>query len=181
MTDTIERDVHPPANSGAHRTNRQNAEKGFDASPQLMKDLQLVLVDLIELSLQGKQAHWNVVGTNFRDLHLQLDEIVEAARVFSDEVAERMRALHAEVDGRSDTVAATTSLPEFPNGEIATGDCIDLITARLDTTVARIRTVHDAVDSEDPTSSDVLHDIIARLEQLSWMVGAENRVPVVPK
>ncbi len=178
MTDTIERDVHAPSDAGARQTNRQNAEKGFDASAKLTRNLQLVLVDLIELHLQGKQAHWNVVGKNFRDLHLQLDEIVEAARVFSDEVAERLRALHAIVDGRSDTVAATTSLPEFPNGEILTSDCIDLITTRLDTTVARIRKVHDSVDEEDPTSSDLLHQIIARLEQLSWMVGAENRVPV---
>ena len=143
MTDTIERDVHAPSDAGARQTNRQNAEKGFDASAKLTRNLQLVLVDLIELHLQGKQAHWNVVGKNFRDLHLQLDEIVEAARVFSDEVAERLRALHAIVDGRSDTVAATTSLPEFPNGEILTSDCIDLITSRLDTTVARIRKVHD--------------------------------------
>jgi starvation-inducible DNA-binding protein len=177
MTDTIERDVHAPADSGARKTKRENAEKGFAASTTLANNLQLVLVDLIELHLQGKQAHWNVVGHNFRDLHLQLDEVVEAARGFSDDVAERMRSMHAVVDGRSDTVAATTLLPGFPNGEIATADCVDLITARLDTTVSRIRKVHDAVDREDPTSSDLLHEIIARLEQLSWMVGAENRVP----
>jgi starvation-inducible DNA-binding protein len=179
MTDTtIERDVHAPADAGARKTNRQNAEKGFEASKKLTDNLQAVLVDLIELHLQGKQAHWNVVGKNFRDLHLQLDEIVDAAREFSDTVAERLRALHAIVDGRSDTVAATTSLPEYPNGEIFTSDCIDLITVRLDTTVARMRKVHDAVDEEDPTSADILHAIITRLEQLSWMVGAENRVPV---
>jgi starvation-inducible DNA-binding protein len=177
MTDTITRDVHAPSDAGARKTNRQNAEKGFQATATLANNLQVVLVDLIELHLQGKQAHWNVVGKNFRDLHLQLDEIVDAARGFSDDVAERMRALHALVDGRSDTVAASTSLPEFPGGEILTSDCIDLITIRLDTTVARIRKVHDAVDEEDPTSADLLHAIITRLEQLSWMVGAENRVP----
>jgi starvation-inducible DNA-binding protein len=181
MTDTIQRDVHAPADAGAKLTNRQNAEKGFKASAKLTKSMQSVLVDLVELSLQGKQAHWNVVGRNFRDLHLQLDEIVEAAREFSDEVAERLRALHAEVDGRSDTVAATTSLPEYPNGEILTSHTIDLITVRLDTTVSRIRQVHDAVDAEDPTSADLLHQIIQRLEQLSWMVGAENRVPAGSK
>jgi starvation-inducible DNA-binding protein len=181
MTETITRDVHAPSDAGARKTNRQNAEKGFLASATLTKNLQSVLVDLIELHLQGKQAHWNVVGHNFRDLHLQLDEIVEAARGFSDEVAERLRSMHAIVDGRSDTVAATTSLPEFPNGEIDTGDCIELITVRLDTTVSRIRGVHDAVDAEDPTSADLLHQIIMRLEQLSWMVGAENREPAASR
>jgi starvation-inducible DNA-binding protein len=178
MTDTITRDVHAPAGAGAFKTNRQNAEKGFQASATLGKNLQAVLVDLVELHIQGKQAHWNVVGKNFRDLHLQLDEIIDAAREFSDEVAERMRAIHIVVDGRSDTVAATTTLPEYPSGEILTTDTVDLITARLDTTVARIRKVHDAVDEEDPTSADLLHAVITRLEQYSWMVGAENRVPV---
>ncbi|HET6736773.1 ferritin-like domain-containing protein, partial [Mycobacterium sp.] len=61
---------------------RRNAEEvqGFAASSELSANLQRVLVDLIELHLQGKQAHWNVVGTNFRDLHLQLDELVDFAR-----------------------------------------------------------------------------------------------------
>jgi starvation-inducible DNA-binding protein len=181
MTDTIARDVHTPADAGARKTNRQNAEQGFQASKKLTDSLQAVLVDLIELHIQGKQAHWNVIGKNFRDLHLQLDEIVAEAREQSDAVAERLRALHAIVDGRSDTVAATTSLPEYPNGEIETAETVDLITARLDTTVARMRQVHDDVDEEDPTSADLLHAIIARLEQLSWMVGAENRVPAAKK
>ena len=59
----------------------------FDAPPNLPRNLQKVLVDLIELHLQGKQAHWNLVGTNFRDLHLQLDELVDFAREASDTIA----------------------------------------------------------------------------------------------
>ncbi|BFM25947.1 starvation-inducible DNA-binding protein [Microbacterium testaceum] len=162
--------------SGPETTDEQNAEKGFQASEKLTDSLQAVLVDLIELSIQGKQAHWNVVGKNFRDTHLQLDEIIDAAREFSDEVAERMRALHALPDGRSDTIAETTTLPEFPQGEVDTSEVIDLITQRLDATVGTVRDVHDDVDDEDPTSADILHGVLERLEQLSWMVSAENRV-----
>ncbi|MFG6279241.1 DNA starvation/stationary phase protection protein [Microbacterium sp. 5K110] len=162
--------------SGPETTNEQNAEKGFQASEKLTGALQAVLIDLIELSVQGKQAHWNVVGKNFRDTHLQLDEIIEAAREFSDTVAERMRALHALPDGRSDTIAETTTLPEFPQGEIDTAEVIDLITERIDAVVGTVRDVHDGVDDEDPTSADILHSILERLEQLSWMVSAENRV-----
>jgi starvation-inducible DNA-binding protein len=176
-TITPDRDVSAPKGAGARRTRRENAEHGFQASARLTQSLQKVLVDLIELHLQGKQAHWNVVGPNFRDLHLQLDEIVDAAREFSDDVAERLRALHAVVDGRSDTVAATTTLPAFPDGEVLTRDTVDLITERIDATVSTARAVHDDVDEEDPTSADLLHAIIDRLEQLSWMVSAENREP----
>jgi starvation-inducible DNA-binding protein len=170
MTDTL-------TTPDVQRTTREHAEHGFLASRELTDALQAVLVDLIELSLQGKQAHWNLVGHNFRDLHLQLDEVIEASREFGDEIAERMRALHATPDGRSAVVAQTTTLEEFPGGEVDTLATADLITARLDATVGTCRRVHDAVDDEDPTSADLLHAIIAKLEQFSWMIGAEHRVP----
>lgn len=147
------------------------------ASKNLADNLQKVLVDLIELHVQGKQAHWNLVGKNFRDLHLQLDEIVESARTFADTVAERMRALHALPDGRSNTVSATTSLVQFPEGLTATSDVVDLIGARLEGTVGTLRGVHDEVDEEDPTTADILHEIIGTLEQYAWMVEAENMEP----
>jgi starvation-inducible DNA-binding protein len=162
---------------GAHLTEEQNAERGFTASEQLSDNLQKVLVDLVELASQGKQAHWNVVGKNFRDTHVQLDEIIDAARNFSDTIAERMRALHAVPDGRSDTVAEQTTLPEFPHGEVSTTDVIDLVTERLEATIGTCRDVHDAVDEEDPTSADILHEVLETLEQYAWMVSAENRVP----
>jgi starvation-inducible DNA-binding protein len=93
-----------------HATRRdEGAVRNFHATPPLAADLQRILADLIELHLQGKQAHWNIVGKNFRDLHLQLDELVDAAREASDTIAERMRALDAVPDGRSDTIATTTS------------------------------------------------------------------------
>lgn len=147
------------------------------ASPTLASNLQMVLTDLIELHMQGKQAHWNIVGTNFRDLHLQLDEIIAAARLFADQAAERMRALHALPDGRSNTVSADTRLDEFPAGLTSTKDAVKMVTARLERTVQTMRDVHDDVDEEDPTSADLLHAAIERLEQLAWMVNAETMSP----
>ena len=158
-------------------TNRRRVDDvaGFQASPEFADHLQRVLVDLIELQLQGKQAHWNVVGTNFRDLHLQLDELVDFAREAGDTIAERMRALQALPDGRSDTVAATTSVPQIPADEHNSGEVVDLITTRIYATIDTIRTVHDAVDDEDPSTADILHQLIAGLEKLAWLIKSENR------
>ena len=158
-------------------TNRRQADEvtGFVATPEFTANLQKVLVDLIELHLQGKQAHWNVVGTNFRDLHLQLDELVDFAREGSDTIAERMRALDAVADGRSDTVAATTSLPAFPAYEHNTTEVVDLITTRIYAAVDTMRAVHDAIDAEDPSTADILHQLIDGLEKLAWMIKSENR------
>lgn len=157
------------------RREAEGSFAGFSAPPDLAAALQRILVDLTELHLQGKQAHWNLVGRNFRDLHLQLDEIIDDARAFSDTIAERMRALDAVPDGRSDTVAATTSLPSFPAGEQDTTVVVDLITTRLRGTAATLRDVHDDVDAADPSTADLLHAVIDTLEKHAWMVGAENR------
>jgi starvation-inducible DNA-binding protein len=146
-------------------------------SPRLTNDLQEVLVDLIALHLQAKQAHWNIVGSNFRDLHLQLDEIVALARDASDTIAERMRALGATPDGRAPTVAATAKLTPLPSGELATSDAVDLITGSLRTAAGTLRSVHDEIDAEDPSTSDLLHAIIVALEKQAWMLSSENRFP----
>jgi starvation-inducible DNA-binding protein len=171
-TKTTEKADPTTTTAGAAHASRP----AFRASEQLAGHLEQLLVDLTELHLQGKQAHWNVVGRNFRDLHLQLDEIVDAARDFTDEVAERMRALYVTPDARSATVAERTTLVPFPAREVDTALTVDLIAGALYASAGTARRIHDDVDAEDPTTADLLHAIITRLEQLAWMVDAENRV-----
>lgn len=149
----------------------------FHASEKFAEHLQHLLADLIDLHLVGKQAHWNIVGSNFRDLHLQLDEIVDAARAFADDVAERMRAVYVAPDGRAQTVAKLSGLTPFTEGEISTSSAVDAIAEALWTVAHAARNIHDDVDAEDPTTADLLHEIIERTEQLAWMVSAENRTP----
>jgi starvation-inducible DNA-binding protein len=158
------------------QTNRRPVHQvhPFQAPDRLAQHLQQVLVDLVELHLQGKQAHWNLVGTNFRDLHLQLDDIVDVAREAADTIAERIRALDAVPDGRTDTVAATTSVPAAPAGLVGTTDTVDIVTDRIYATVATLRAVHDEVDAADPSSADLLHVIITDLEEQAWMLKSEN-------
>ncbi|MBF6211900.1 DNA starvation/stationary phase protection protein [Nocardia puris] len=131
------------------------------------------LSDLIDLSLIGKQAHWNVVGKNFRELHLQLDELVGSAREFSDSVAERAAALGISPDGRAATVAATSALPEFPAGYLADHDVVEAITDRLDLLVRRMRERVEATDTADPVTQDLLIGITAELEKQRWMFQAQ--------
>ncbi|WP_432512964.1 Dps family protein [Kineococcus sp. SYSU DK001] len=155
----------------------QEEVAGFGASSRLNSGLQEVLVDLTALHLQGKQAHWNIVGTNFRDLHLQLDELIEAARGYADEAAERMRAVGGVPDARPATVAATTTIGDFGADEISTTAATEAIVAMVRRTVDTIRRVHDPIDAEDPSTADLLHGFILGLEKQAWLIGSENRAP----
>ena len=151
----------------------QNAGMGWN--PALLRGKQFLI-----LSTQGgiRAPDGSPIALGYHTGHWEVGLLMEeAARTFSDTVAERMRALHALPDGRSDTVAETTTLPEFPQGEIDTSEVIDLVTERLEAAIGTCRDVHDAVDEEDPTSADILHAILESLEQFAWMVSAENRTP----
>ena len=150
----------------------------FTASAALSDNLQRVLTDLIALELVGKQIHWNVVGPNFRDIHLNLDDVVDIAREGSDEVAERMRAINAVPDGRPGTIAAATTVPAAPEGEILTSEGVAYIVSAIEAVVATLRGVDEDVDSEDPTSSGIVEDLIGKLEQQAWFLSAEVRKPV---
>lgn len=144
----------------------------FAASAEMSADLQAVLVDLIELQIQAKQAHWTVVGPGFRDLHLHLDEIVDTARDHADAVAERMRAVQATPDGRSDIVCHQSRLAAYPAGSETVPYVADLIAHRLATVVATARQVRDRIDAEDPATTDLVHALIQDLEKQHWMLCA---------
>lgn len=167
--------------SSAGKTAQENAEQGFVAPKELRDALQVILVNLLDLQLVGKQIHWNVVGPNFRDLHKNLDEIVAIARRGSDEVAERMRALHATPDGMAATIVAATSIEQPTSGELLTTDAVDVVVKALEATVKVMRDKHDAVDEADPTTADILHQYIAELEQQAWFISAEKRTPRTSK
>jgi starvation-inducible DNA-binding protein len=147
----------------------------FIASDALSADLQSVLVELLELQAQAKQAHWTVVGPHFRSIHLELDEIVDAVREHADTVAERMRALNAVPDGRTRTIANTTRLASFPEGEVSVERAVAVIAERIIAVVNVIRAVHDGVDDQDPTSADILHSILETLEKQRWMLASQLR------
>ena len=87
-----------------------------------------------------------------------------------------MRAIYVTPDGRASTIAKTSTLAEFPAGEVDTAETVDLIVSAIYAAAGTIREVHDEVDDADPTTADLLHGFLVRLEQLAWMIEAENRV-----
>lgn len=136
--------------------------------------LQDTLVDLLGLSLIGKQAHWNIVGPRFRSIHLQLDEVVATARTYSDTVAERAAALGVPPDGRPETIAAAFALPGTKDGWLRDTEVVKLLVETLEAAVGRLRERIDATEKADPVTQDLLIGITADLEKQRWMFEAEN-------
>lgn len=136
--------------------------------------VQGALVDLLDLSLVAKQAHWNVVGPRFRSVHLQLDEVVDLARLSADTVAERASAIGVSPDGRAGTVAKESGIASFPTGYIADTEVVSAMVAALEAVTVRMRKRIDDTAEPDPVTQDILIGITAALEKHAWMFQAES-------
>lgn len=136
--------------------------------------LQQTVVDLIDLSLIAKQAHWNVVGSHFRSVHLGLDEVVAAAREFTDAAAERATAIGVSPDGRAATVVKESSAAGVDDGWQPDTQVIASMVDNLWAIITRLRGHIEATETADPVTQDLLIAIAARLEQLHWMWQAQQ-------
>ena len=133
--------------------------------------LQATLVDLIDLSLQGKQAHWNIAGEHFRSVHLQLDEIIADLRAWTDNVAERMAAIGVYPDGRAETVSSTSRVERIDGGQLATDKVIRQFEDRLQSASNRIKETLNDLEA-DLLSQDMVIEIATGLDKHAWMFRA---------
>lgn len=131
--------------------------------------LQGALIDLIDLSLLAKQAHWNLIGPRFRSVHLQLDEVVALAREHADTVAERAVSIGVNADGRARTIADETGLPQLEAGYISDDKVVAALTDMLGRLIERFRERIKATEEPDPVTQDLFIQITAGLEKQHWM------------
>ncbi|MFC9257655.1 DNA starvation/stationary phase protection protein Dps [Amycolatopsis thailandensis] len=136
--------------------------------------LQATLVDLVDLSLIAKQAHWNVVGANFRSVHLQLDELVDTARQYTDEVAERANAIGVSPNGQAKAVVESSGLPDYPDNWQSVESTVAAIVDILAALIERLRKRIDETDKSDLVTQDLLIAITQELEKAHWMWQAQQ-------
>jgi starvation-inducible DNA-binding protein len=140
---------------------------------EIGNELQATLLELVDLSLLGKQLHWSVVGPQFRPLHLYLDELIDSWRELADTVAERAVALGYWPDGQADTVAAGSQVARVERGAIDDRHVLRELAQRLAAVDERTRGRMDRLAELDSASEDVLVEAVRALEEQLWMIRAQ--------
>jgi starvation-inducible DNA-binding protein len=138
------------------------------------RELEPLLIELIDLTLTAKQAHWNVTGLWFRPLHAQLDELADDVRGWSDDVAERLTTIGVAADARVETVAKSTPFDSVPGGFLESTKVASLMVERLSEIVESNRTRIERLGGMDMVSQDLLLGITAKLEKHRWMFASEQ-------
>ena len=141
-------------------------------SQEAGRELQSMLVELVDLSLLGKELHWCVVGPHFRPLHLMLDELVDEWRELADTVAERAVAIGIWPDGQARAIVAQSKLEPMNAGPINGELVVEALAGRLEAIVIASRRRMEQLEHDLP-SQDILIEILRALEKQLWMVRAQ--------
>lgn len=139
--------------------------------------LQASLVELIDLSLLGKQLHWTLVGPLFKPLHEHLDELVDSWRELADTVAERAVAIGVWPDGQSATVSGSSEIAAVERNGLADHFVVRELTGRVADVAERIRGRMDRLGELDSASEDVLIEVVRELEKQLWMIRSQFPPP----
>src|SRR5262245_38629171 len=112
------------------RTFRTRIDLPADTRARMIDLLNQQLADLFDLYSQTKQAHWNVKGEEFYQLHELFDELAGGVLEFVDLVAERATALGGEARGTARMAAANSRVPEYPEGVFDSLPTVDAVADR---------------------------------------------------
>jgi starvation-inducible DNA-binding protein len=131
------------------------------------------LANTTDLYTQTKQAHWNVKGIHFEELHVLFDKMAEAIEPFSDMIAERATALGGTALGTARMAANASELPEFPADAFEGDTMLRIIVERWAQYAAAIRAAANQADEDgDLSTSDMFIEVSRVADKMLWFAEA---------
>jgi starvation-inducible DNA-binding protein len=146
---------------------------GLDEERQsrLVVELNQNLASLTDLAAAYKQAHWNVIGMDFAQLHALFDQFADQTREYVDLIAERAVTIGGTARGTIQTAVEGSVLPPFPIEERDEMRLMTELVGRVDGLTAELRKAMDASVDEAATQ-DVYIEVVRGIEKQRWMLQA---------
>ena len=138
---------------------------------RLIAGLNQNLANLTDLATAYKQAHWNVTGTDFSQLHELFDHFTNQARDYADTVAERAVTLGGTAHGTIQAAVHNSVLSPFPLDERDETRLLEGLLQRIDRVALELREAMKASDDELATQ-DVYVEVLRGIEKQRWMLQA---------
>jgi len=135
--------------------------------------LQGCLVDGIDLYNATRQAHWNVKGPHFGELHRLFEEFYTALATTSDDLAERIVQLGGTANGTTQVLEKSTRLPPYPTDLYAGMDHVKALADRYALVAKTLREGIDQTDEAgDADTADLLTEQSRATDKMLWMLEA---------
>lgn len=155
------------------RTFKTRIDLPADRREKLITLLNQQLADTFDLYGQTKQAHWNVKGPQFHQLHELFDELANQLREFVDLIAERATTLGGTALGTVRMAAGASRLSEYPLDPGGSMQHVEALAARYAALAATTRSAIEAAEKEDDASTaDLLTEVSRGLDKSLWFLEA---------
>lgn len=140
---------------------------------KLVQMLNARLADASDLKSQAKQAHWNVKGMNFFQLHELFDTVATVVEGHIDMIAERITTLGGTAYGTVRQAARNSSLSEYPL-EITDGTAhVDGLSTALADFGKRVRSnIDESSELGDQDTADLFTEVSREIDKHLWFVEA---------
>ena len=144
-----------------------------DIRTQVTNLLNATLATTIDLKTQTKQAHWNVKGSNFIQLHELFDTMAGELEDYVDMVAERVTALAGTAYGTARVASSNSVIDEYPLDAVKGEDHLTALADRYAVYGAHLREAIDKADSlGDADTSDLYTEISRAIDKTLWFLEA---------
>ena len=138
---------------------------------RLVAGLNQNLASLTDLAAAYKQAHWNVVGIDFAQLHALFDQFTDQTREYMDLIAERAVTIGGVARGTLQAAVEGSALPAFPIEERDEMRLLEELVGRIDTLTADLRQAMDG-SADEAATQDVYTEVVRGIEKQRWMLQA---------
>lgn len=150
-----------------------------DKRQKLIEMLNRQLAGAMDLYSQTKQAHWNVKGINFYQIHELFDDLAESIFKYIDTIAERATTLGGYAMGTTRMAAAASNLPEYPRDAIDGTQHLEAMIERWSRYAADTRKcIETATSLDDQSTADLFIDLSRTVDKGLWFLEAHFQKPV---
>ena len=167
--------------SSKHNGARELTHKLFKTSIDIDEPTRVKMIDMLnqqladtfDLMSMTKQAHWNVKGPEFMQLHELYDMFAEGLLPQIDTIAERVNALGGVALGTVRMAAAASRLPEFTGEPFNGMDQVPELAKRYALLAKSTRAgITTADEAEDMDTADLLTGVSRDLDKWLWFLEA---------
>jgi starvation-inducible DNA-binding protein len=144
-----------------------------ESREKLVELLNERLADTFDLYSQLKQAHWNVKGSDFVQLHELYDDVAAGVLEYVDEIAERATTLGGLALGTARMAAASSKLDEYPLDAVEGIATVEAVADRLGAYAAGVRAdIEAALELGDQGTADLFIEVSRTIDKQLWFVEA---------
>jgi starvation-inducible DNA-binding protein len=161
-------------NNGSTRTlYSTRIDLAADVRSKVIELLNQTLAATLDLKTQVKQAHWNVKGLDFYQLHELFDEFAGELEEYVDMFAERITTLGGLAVGTARAAAQNSILPEYPFDILDGKDHVIALADRFAPYAKHLREgIAQTDDLGDADTADLYTEISRAIDKNLWFLEA---------